>query len=69
MRFLQLDQPSGYPTMEVGILAHNIQRVIQENETMKNELKEKSNRIEGLTDKIANLLHHNQKYVSSSVYV
>lgn len=49
------------PNMEAGMLLHNIQRIIQENERLKKEVFERSNRIESQNVKIAELLERNQR--------
>jgi FK506-binding protein 15 len=49
------------PSMEAGILLHNIQRIMQDNERLKREVFEKSARIEGQNEKIAELLERNQR--------
>ena len=44
------------------MLLHNIQRIMQENEHLRKEVFEKSARIEGQNQKIAELLDRNQRY-------
>ena len=51
------------PNMEAAVLLHNIQRIMQENEHLRKEVFEKSARIEGQNQKIAELLDRNQRYV------
>ena len=48
--------------MEAAVLLHNIQRIMQENEHLRKEVFEKSARIEGQNQKIAELLDRNQRY-------
>ena len=49
------------PSMEAGVLLHNIQRIIQESEHLKRDVFEKSARIETQNLKIAELLERNQR--------
>ena len=49
------------PNMEAAVLLHNIQRIMQENEHLRKEVFEKSARIEGQNQKIAELLDRNQR--------
>ncbi|XP_063172559.1 FK506-binding protein 15 isoform X2 [Candoia aspera] len=53
-------------TMETTMIMTNIQRIIQENERLKQEVFEKSSRIEGQNEKIGELIHRNQRYVEQS---
>lgn len=48
--------------MEAAVLLHNIQRIMQESEHLRKEVFEKSARIEGQNQKIAELLDRNQRY-------
>ncbi len=47
--------------MEAGVLLHNIQRMMQENEHLRKDVFEKSARIETQNLKIAELLERNQR--------
>uniref|UniRef100_D4A6E5 peptidylprolyl isomerase n=1 Tax=Rattus norvegicus TaxID=10116 RepID=D4A6E5_RAT len=58
--------PSMSVTMETSMIMNNIQRIIQENERLKQELLEKSSRIEEQNDKISDLIERNQRYVEQS---
>ena len=74
-RHLQIDrlhkevgEPSGAmtvwghtPNMEAGVLLHNIQRIMQENERLKKDMFDKSTRIESQNVKISELLERNQR--------
>uniref|UniRef100_A0A4W3J1G0 peptidylprolyl isomerase n=1 Tax=Callorhinchus milii TaxID=7868 RepID=A0A4W3J1G0_CALMI len=53
-------------SMETSMIMHNIQRIIQENERLKQEVFEKSSRIEELNGKIGDLIQRNQRYVEQS---
>ncbi|XP_060697262.1 FK506-binding protein 15 isoform X1 [Hemiscyllium ocellatum] len=53
-------------TMETSMIMHNIQRIIQENERLKQEVFEKSSRIEEQNGKISDLIQRNQRYVEQS---
>ncbi|XP_072908293.1 FK506-binding protein 15 [Hemitrygon akajei] len=53
-------------TMETSMIMHNIQRIIQENERLKQEVFDKSNRIEEQNGKISDLIQRNQRYVEQS---
>uniref|UniRef100_A0A8I5KRZ8 peptidylprolyl isomerase n=1 Tax=Homo sapiens TaxID=9606 RepID=A0A8I5KRZ8_HUMAN len=53
--------PSMSVTMETSMIMSNIQRIIQENERLKQEILEKSNRIEEQNDKISELIERNQR--------
>ncbi|XP_069465910.1 FK506-binding protein 15 isoform X2 [Ambystoma mexicanum] len=53
-------------TMETSMIMNNIQRIIQENERLKHEVFEKSNRIEEQNEKISELIQRNQRYVEQS---
>ncbi|XP_043386566.1 FK506-binding protein 15 isoform X19 [Chelonia mydas] len=53
-------------TMETAMIMSNIQRIIQENERLKQEIFEKSNRIEEQNEKIGELIGRNQRYVEQS---
>ena len=54
------------PNMEAGVLLHNIQRIMQENERLKKDVFERSTRIESQNVKISELLERNQR--SAVVY-
>ncbi|XP_043913905.1 FK506-binding protein 15 [Protopterus annectens] len=53
-------------TMETSMILHNIQRIIQENERLKQEIFEKSSKIEDQNVKISELIQRNQRYVEQS---
>lgn len=53
-------------TMESAMIMNNIQRIIQENERLKQEVLDKSSRIEEQNVKIGELLTRNQRYVEQS---
>ncbi|XP_032905327.1 FK506-binding protein 15 isoform X2 [Amblyraja radiata] len=53
-------------TMETSMIMHNIQRIIQENERLKQEVFDKSSRIEEQNGKISELIQRNQRYVEQS---
>ncbi|XP_043355075.1 FK506-binding protein 15 isoform X14 [Dermochelys coriacea] len=53
-------------TMETAMIMSNIQRIIQENERLKQEIFEKSSRIEEQNEKIGELIGRNQRYVEQS---
>ncbi|XP_044161822.1 FK506-binding protein 15 [Bufo gargarizans] len=53
-------------TMESAMIMNNIQRIIQENERLKQEVLEKSSRIEEQNVKIGELINRNQRYVEQS---
>ena len=55
------------PNMEAGVLLHNIQRIMQENERLKKDVFEKSTRIESQNVKISELLERNQRFVRACV--
>ncbi|XP_041368693.1 FK506-binding protein 15-like isoform X1 [Gigantopelta aegis] len=61
-----LTQTSLAPTMETGVLLQNITRIVQENETLKKDVFEKSGKIEAQNDKIAELLQKNQRFAEQS---
>ncbi|XP_015779655.1 PREDICTED: FK506-binding protein 15-like [Acropora digitifera] len=52
--------------MEASLLVHNINRIVQENEKLKDESTEKTKKIETLNDKISDLLQKNQRFVEDS---
>ncbi|XP_041488375.1 FK506-binding protein 15 isoform X2 [Microtus oregoni] len=58
--------PNMSVTMETSMIMSNIQRIIQENERLKQELLEKSSRIEEQNGKISELIERNQRYVEQS---
>ncbi|XP_013870155.1 FK506-binding protein 15 [Austrofundulus limnaeus] len=53
-------------TMETSMVLHNIQRIVQENESLKKEVFEKSSRIEEQNFKIGDLINQNQRYMEQS---
>ncbi|XP_040180262.1 FK506-binding protein 15 isoform X2 [Rana temporaria] len=53
-------------TMESAMIMNNIQRIIKENERLKQEVLDKSSRIEEQNVKIGELLTRNQRYVEQS---
>ncbi|CAJ0968511.1 unnamed protein product [Ranitomeya imitator] len=53
-------------TMESAMIMNNIQRIIQENERLKQEVLDKSSRIEEQNVKIGELINRNQRYVEQS---
>ncbi|KAM5145337.1 FK506-binding protein 15 isoform 2-T2 [Mantella aurantiaca] len=53
-------------TMESAMIMNNIQRIIQENERLKQEVLDKSSRIEEQNAKIGELINRNQRYVEQS---
>ncbi|XP_034968561.2 FK506-binding protein 15 isoform X4 [Zootoca vivipara] len=53
-------------TMESSMIMSNIQRILQENERLKQEIIEKSSRIEEQNKKIGELIDRNQRYVEQS---
>ncbi|XP_016529671.1 FK506-binding protein 15 isoform X4 [Poecilia formosa] len=53
-------------TMETSMIVHNISRIVQENESLKKEMFEKSSRIEEQNRKIGDLINQNQKYMEQS---
>ncbi|XP_073496663.1 FK506-binding protein 15 isoform X2 [Phyllobates terribilis] len=53
-------------TMESAMIMNNIQRIIQENECLKQEVLDKSSRIEEQNVKIGELINRNQRYVEQS---
>ncbi|XP_063000887.1 FK506-binding protein 15 [Elgaria multicarinata webbii] len=53
-------------TMEAAMIMSNIQRIIQENERLKEEVFEKSGRIKEQNEKISELIDRNQRYVEQS---
>uniref|UniRef100_UPI00398E5D12 FK506-binding protein 15-like isoform X2 n=1 Tax=Pristiophorus japonicus TaxID=55135 RepID=UPI00398E5D12 len=66
--------PSLFPgissvTMETSMIMHNIQRIIQENERLKQEVFDKSSRIEEQNGKISDLIQRNQRYVEQSNFL
>lgn len=52
--------------METSMIMHSIQRIIQENESLKKEVFEKSSRIEEQNRKIGELINQNQRYMEQS---
>lgn len=53
-------------TMETSMIVHNINRIVQENASLKKDLFEKSSRIEEQNRKIGDLINQNQKYMEQS---
>ncbi|XP_041756682.1 FK506-binding protein 15 isoform X2 [Coregonus clupeaformis] len=53
-------------TMETSMIMHNIQRIIQENESLKKDVYEKSSRVEEQNHKIGELINQNQRYMEQS---
>ncbi|XP_075041536.1 FK506-binding protein 15 isoform X2 [Mixophyes fleayi] len=53
-------------TMESAMIMNNIQRIVQENERLKQEVLDKSSRIEEQNGKIGELITRNQRYVEQS---
>ncbi|ELK08252.1 FK506-binding protein 15 [Pteropus alecto] len=53
-------------SMETSTTMNDIQRIIQENERLKQEILEKSGRIEEQNDKISELIERNQRYIEQS---
>uniref|UniRef100_A0A8C7UJV1 peptidylprolyl isomerase n=1 Tax=Oncorhynchus mykiss TaxID=8022 RepID=A0A8C7UJV1_ONCMY len=52
--------------METSMIMHNIQRIIQENESLKKDVYEKSSRVEEQNHKIGELINQNQRYMEQS---
>uniref|UniRef100_A0A674AW91 peptidylprolyl isomerase n=1 Tax=Salmo trutta TaxID=8032 RepID=A0A674AW91_SALTR len=52
--------------METSMIMHNIQRIIQENESLKKDVSEKSSRVEEQNHKIGELINQNQRYMEQS---
>ena len=63
---LSLQNKSNMPNMETQVVLHNIQRIVKENEHYKQELYEKSAKIEEQNSKITDLLLKAQNYVEQS---
>uniref|UniRef100_A0A8C9WK29 peptidylprolyl isomerase n=1 Tax=Scleropages formosus TaxID=113540 RepID=A0A8C9WK29_SCLFO len=53
-------------SMETAMIMHNIQRIIQENGSLKKEVFEKSSKIEEQNRKIGELINQNQRYMEQS---
>ncbi|XP_041098600.1 FK506-binding protein 15 isoform X2 [Polyodon spathula] len=53
-------------SMETAMIMHNIQRIIQENERLKQDVFDKSSRLEEQNKKISELINQNQRYVEQS---
>ncbi len=70
LKILQQQQqanPMGMmPNMETTVLLFNIQRIVRENEQLKKDLYDKSNKIEEQNGKITELLSRNQNYIEKS---
>ncbi|XP_007934956.1 FK506-binding protein 15 [Orycteropus afer afer] len=58
--------PSMSVTMETSMIMSNIQRIVQENERLKQEILEKSSWVEERNEKISELIERNQRYVEQS---
>ncbi|KAK0053793.1 FK506-binding protein 15 [Biomphalaria pfeifferi] len=54
------------PSMEASVLMQNITRIVQENERLKKDLYDQSNKVQEQNEKIAKLLEQNQRYVEQS---
>ncbi|GFN76396.1 peptidylprolyl isomerase [Plakobranchus ocellatus] len=54
------------PTMEANVLMHNITRIVQENERLKKDVYEQSNKVQELNEKMSSLIEKNQRYVEQS---
>uniref|UniRef100_L7M592 peptidylprolyl isomerase n=1 Tax=Rhipicephalus pulchellus TaxID=72859 RepID=L7M592_RHIPC len=52
--------------MDSDVLLYNIQRIVQENEKLKNDNSEKDHKIQGLNEKICDLLQKNQRLMEES---
>ncbi|XP_054919357.1 FK506-binding protein 15-like isoform X2 [Dermacentor andersoni] len=52
--------------MDSDVLLYNIQRMVQDNEKLKNDNCEKDQKIQGLTEKICDLLQKNQRLMEES---
>ncbi|XP_076319301.1 uncharacterized protein LOC143230129 isoform X2 [Tachypleus tridentatus] len=56
----------GATYMETSILLQNIQRIVQENSRLKNDVDDKNTKIQTLNEKICDLLQKNQKFMEQS---
>lgn len=54
------------PYLESSILLQNIQRIVQENNKLKQEIDEKNGKIQTLNEKICDLLQRNQRFIEES---
>ncbi|XP_023238995.1 FK506-binding protein 15-like isoform X4 [Centruroides sculpturatus] len=54
------------PYLESSVLLQNIQRIVQENNKLKQEIDEKSGKIQSLNEKICDLLQRNQRFIEES---
>ena len=54
------------PNMETRILLENLTRIVKENEKLKQEVTEKTRKVEEQNDKISSLLQDNQRYAEIS---
>lgn len=63
---IKSSQQSNLPNMETGVLLHNIQRLVRENDQYKKDLFEKGAKIEEQNAKITELLSKQQSYVEQS---
>lgn len=52
--------------MDGDVLLYNIQRIVQDNEKLKNDNSEKDHKIQGLNEKICDLLQKNQRLMEES---
>ncbi|KAL1431976.1 hypothetical protein MTO96_013650 [Rhipicephalus appendiculatus] len=52
--------------MDSDVLLYNIQRIVQENEKLKNDNSDKDHKIQGLNEKICDLLQKNQRLMEES---
>ncbi|XP_037515427.1 FK506-binding protein 15 isoform X4 [Rhipicephalus sanguineus] len=52
--------------MDSDVLLYNIQRIVQDNEKLKNDNSEKDHKIQGLNEKICDLLQKNQRLMEES---
>ncbi|GAB1597940.1 FK506-binding protein 15-like isoform X1 [Argonauta hians] len=54
------------PSLETSVLMQNIQRIVQENDRLKNEVMEKGSKVESQNMKISELIQQNQKFLEQS---
>ena len=52
---------TGGVEMEASVLSSNIMRILQENDKLKKDCKEKTKKIEGLNEKISDMLLKSQR--------
>uniref|UniRef100_H2Y2Y1 FK506-binding protein 15-like domain-containing protein n=3 Tax=Ciona intestinalis TaxID=7719 RepID=H2Y2Y1_CIOIN len=57
---------SASQTMDAALIMHNIQRIMQENDHIKQQVLEKNKIIENQNDKISNLLQQGQKHAEQN---